>query len=143
MRTQIGTFPISVAGEVVPLSAGEGERGHGFPQAIRGTLLETTEIRVPSPADTGTDRAQPNAIFEALAAPNAPWPKEEPEPGAWTKPPTGTDLTLRAPVSIARGSSITVRSRFLDFTRRNVLHCHMMNHEERGMMQVAEMIDPA
>ncbi|MBN9021461.1 MAG: multicopper oxidase domain-containing protein [Rhizobiales bacterium] len=41
----------------------------------------------------------------------------------------------------ARGS-ITFRTRFLDFTGRFVLHCHMMNHEELGMMQVIEVYAP-
>jgi hypothetical protein len=31
------------------------------------------------------------------------------------------------------------RGRFLDFTGRFVHHCHMMNHEELGMMQVVEV----
>ena len=35
--------------------------------------------------------------------------------------------------------SVTLRSRFLDFTGKYVLHCHMMNHEELGMMQVVEV----
>ena len=43
---------------------------------------------------------------------------------------------------VPRGGSITFRSRFLDFTGRFVLHCHMMNHEELGMMQLVEVYDP-
>ncbi|MFN8590075.1 MAG: multicopper oxidase family protein [Thermomicrobiales bacterium] len=39
------------------------------------------------------------------------------------------------------GGSITFRSRFTDFTGKYVLHCHMMNHEELGMMQVVEVVD--
>jgi FtsP/CotA-like multicopper oxidase with cupredoxin domain len=39
------------------------------------------------------------------------------------------------------GGSITFRSRFLDFTGKYVLHCHMMNHEELGMMQVVEVAE--
>jgi FtsP/CotA-like multicopper oxidase with cupredoxin domain len=27
-----------------------------------------------------------------------------------------------------------------DFSGRFVLHCHMMNHEELGMMQVVEVV---
>jgi len=44
---------------------------------------------------------------------------------------------------VPRGGSLTFRSRFLDFTGRFVLHCHMMNHEELGMMQIVEVYDPA
>jgi FtsP/CotA-like multicopper oxidase with cupredoxin domain len=42
---------------------------------------------------------------------------------------------------LPRNGSLTFRSRFLDFTGRFMLHCHMMNHEELGMMQVVEVYD--
>jgi len=45
-------------------------------------------------------------------------------------------------VVVPRNGSVTFRSRFLDFTGRFVLHCHMMNHEELGMMQVVEVYKP-
>ena len=32
-----------------------------------------------------------------------------------------------------------IRSRFLDYTGVFMLHCHMMNHEEMGMMQTVEV----
>ena len=38
-----------------------------------------------------------------------------------------------------KGGSLTFRSRFLDFTGVYMLHCHMMNHEEMGMMQTVEV----
>jgi FtsP/CotA-like multicopper oxidase with cupredoxin domain len=40
---------------------------------------------------------------------------------------------------VPRNGSITFRSRFLDFTGKYMLHCHMMNHEDLGMMQVVEV----
>ncbi len=43
---------------------------------------------------------------------------------------------------VPRGGSLTFRTRFLDFTGKYVLHCHMMNHEELGMMQVVEVYQP-
>jgi len=42
-------------------------------------------------------------------------------------------------VVVLRDGSVTLRSRFLDFTGRFVFHCHTMNHEELGMMQVVEV----
>jgi FtsP/CotA-like multicopper oxidase with cupredoxin domain len=39
----------------------------------------------------------------------------------------------------AKGGSIVIRSRFLDYTGVFMLHCHMMNHEEMGMMQTVEV----
>ena len=49
----------------------------------------------------------------------------------------------RDTVVVPREGSVTFRSRFLDFTGKTVLHCHMMNHEELGMMQVVEFVAPA
>ena len=49
-----------------------------------------------------------------------------------------TIIAARA-VVVPRDGSVTLRSRFLDFTGRFVFHCHMMNHEELGMMQVVEV----
>ena len=44
-------------------------------------------------------------------------------------------------VVLPRNGSLTFRSRFLDFTGKFVLHCHMMNHEELGMMQIVEVYE--
>jgi FtsP/CotA-like multicopper oxidase with cupredoxin domain len=43
-------------------------------------------------------------------------------------------------VVVPREGSVTYRTRFLDFTGKLVLHCHMMNHEELGMMQIVEIV---
>ncbi len=43
-------------------------------------------------------------------------------------------------VTVPREGSVTYRTRFLDFTGKLVLHCHMMNHEELGMMQIVEIV---
>ena len=42
-------------------------------------------------------------------------------------------------VVLPRNGSLTIRSRFIDFVGQYVLHCHMMNHEELGMMQLIEV----
>jgi FtsP/CotA-like multicopper oxidase with cupredoxin domain len=39
----------------------------------------------------------------------------------------------------AAGGSTVIRSRFLDYTGVFMMHCHMMNHEELGMMQAVEV----
>src|ERR1700688_4243067 len=38
-----------------------------------------------------------------------------------------------------KGGRVVFRSRFLDFTGVYMVHCHMMNHEEMGMMQTVEV----
>lgn len=42
---------------------------------------------------------------------------------------------------LPRKGSLTFRTRFEDFTGVFMLHCHMMNHEEMGMMQTVEVFD--
>jgi FtsP/CotA-like multicopper oxidase with cupredoxin domain len=54
--------------------------------------------------------------------------------------PLATPL-WRDTVIVPREGSLTFRSRFLDFTGKTVLHCHMMNHEELGMMQLIEFTE--
>ncbi len=50
------------------------------------------------------------------------------------------DLPWRDTVVVPRdGGSVVFRSRFLDYTGIFMLHCHMMNHEEMGMMQTVEV----
>ena len=39
----------------------------------------------------------------------------------------------------AKGGSTVIRTRFLDYTGIFMLHCHMMNHEDLGMMQSVEV----
>lgn len=38
------------------------------------------------------------------------------------------------------GGTVTIRSRFVDFTGAFVLHCHILDHEDLGMMQNVEII---
>lgn len=37
--------------------------------------------------------------------------------------------------------SVTMRSRFVDFTGKYVYHCHILGHEDRGMMGIVEVIE--
>ena len=52
-----------------------------------------------------------------------------------------SETLWRDTVIVPRQGSLTFRSRFLDFTGKTVLHCHMMNHEELGMMQLIEFAE--
>ena len=52
-----------------------------------------------------------------------------------------SETLWRDTVIVPREGSLTFRSRFLDFTGKTVLHCHMMNHEELGMMQQIEFVE--
>lgn len=37
--------------------------------------------------------------------------------------------------------TLTIRTRFLDFTGLFVMHCHILFHEDHGMMQLLEVVD--
>jgi FtsP/CotA-like multicopper oxidase with cupredoxin domain len=52
-----------------------------------------------------------------------------------------SETLWRDTVIVPREGSLTFRSRFLDFAGKTVLHCHMMNHEELGMMQLIEFTE--
>ena len=53
----------------------------------------------------------------------------------WTNP----DPTKPADYKFVPGH-IKIRHRFLDFTGKYVLHCHILGHEDRGMMQLIEVV---
>jgi FtsP/CotA-like multicopper oxidase with cupredoxin domain len=49
------------------------------------------------------------------------------------------DPIWRDTAIVPGNGSLTFRSRFEDFTGRYLLHCHMMNHEDMGMMQLVQV----
>lgn len=72
-------------------------------------------------------------------------------------PNTGQDTTFEAPYNWADTIAVPpaktigknlvpgivkIRSRFVDFTGSFVLHCHILDHEDRGMMQEVVIQDP-
>ncbi len=46
----------------------------------------------------------------------------------------------RDTVVVPRNGNVTFRSRFLDYPGKTVLHCHMLNHETLGIMQIVEFV---
>ena len=42
-------------------------------------------------------------------------------------------------IAIPPGGYVKFLSRFVDFTGQYVLHCHILAHEDRGMMQLVEV----
>jgi FtsP/CotA-like multicopper oxidase with cupredoxin domain len=61
-------------------------------------------------------------------------------------PPSTTPIKLPAPwiwwdnIAIPPGGYIKFLSRFVDYTGMYVLHCHILGHEDRGMMQMVQVI---
>jgi suppressor of ftsI len=49
--------------------------------------------------------------------------------------------SLQDTVPLVPGRDVVIRVRFSDFTGRFVFHCHILNHEDNGMMAVVEVVD--
>ena len=45
-------------------------------------------------------------------------------------------------VNVPHRGSIVLRVHFTHFTGRTVLHCHILNHEDMGMMSVIDILPP-
>ena len=52
------------------------------------------------------------------------------------QPPHYEDTTL-----VPANGSVVIRTRFLDFPGKFVYHCHILAHEDAGMMAVVEVVD--
>jgi len=52
------------------------------------------------------------------------------------------EAAWRDSVLVGRGDRRRIRVRFADFTGKTVYHCHILDHEDRGMMGVLEITDP-
>jgi FtsP/CotA-like multicopper oxidase with cupredoxin domain len=48
---------------------------------------------------------------------------------------------LQDTVPLLPGDDVVIRTRFTDFAGRFVFHCHILNHENAGMMAVVEVVD--
>jgi FtsP/CotA-like multicopper oxidase with cupredoxin domain len=48
---------------------------------------------------------------------------------------------LQDTVPLLPGNDVVIRTRFADFTGRFVFHCHILNHEDAGMMAVVEVVE--
>ncbi|MEU6319937.1 multicopper oxidase family protein [Streptomyces sp. NPDC047009] len=44
-------------------------------------------------------------------------------------------------VNVLRGQKLVLRIHFTNFTGRTVLHCHLLNHEDMGMMSVLDIVE--
>ena len=45
-------------------------------------------------------------------------------------------------IALPPGGYVKMLSRFVDYTGAYVLHCHILGHEDRGMMEMVRVIDP-
>ena len=55
--------------------------------------------------------------------------------------PSGANFTLNGSAQFVPGN-FRMRSRFVDFPGVYVIHCHILAHEDRGMMALVELKAP-
>jgi FtsP/CotA-like multicopper oxidase with cupredoxin domain len=90
----------------------------------------------------------PFQLVEVYDPRTMPAPEKLPQPWIWwdtlaipagvQKTRTGKDGKTE---TYTEPGMIRIRSRFVDFPGKYVLHCHILGHEDRGMMQLVEVID--
>jgi len=59
-----------------------------------------------------------------------------------SKPAAEARHEWRDTLYVREGESYTIRSRFQDYAGDSVLHCHILDHEDQGMMMQIRLIDP-
>ena len=52
-------------------------------------------------------------------------------------------VSLQDTVILPPGGEVVIRMRFTDFLGKYVYHCHILNHEDNGMMAVLEVVAAA
>ena len=58
------------------------------------------------------------------------------------KPPPAWERCLKETFFLDPGDRVLVAGRFSDFTGKYVIHCHMLDHEDHGLMAQFEVVAP-
>ena len=53
---------------------------------------------------------------------------------------TAFDMNTKKSVTVTVPGYFKMRSRFVDYPGQYVLHCHILAHEDRGMMNIVEVV---
>jgi FtsP/CotA-like multicopper oxidase with cupredoxin domain len=108
-------------------------------------LLGTTQEWIISNNPQGTEHpfhihVNPFQITEIFDPTTMTAPLKLPKPWIWWDT---FALPQAAPVSggPVQNGYIKMRTRFADFTGKYVDHCHILAHEDRGMMQLVQVVD--
>jgi len=67
-------------------------------------------------------------------------PQKLPQPWIWWDVIPIPAGKKNADNSITAGF-VKMRTRFVDFTGKYVFHCHILGHEDRGMMHLVQVVD--
>ena len=52
---------------------------------------------------------------------------------------SGGEKVWKDTILVRESEPVTIRSRYIRYTGKFVLHCHILDHEDRGMMQIVEI----
>lgn len=113
------------------------------------TLANTSLVGVTHPFHIHINPFQITEVFDPFTMKE---PLKLPKPWIWGDvigipagvQKVGSDgklLTLPDGTPDVTAGYIKIRSRFVDFPGKFVLHCHILGHEDRGMMQLIEVVD--
>ena len=58
------------------------------------------------------------------------------------KPPAPWEQCLKETFFLDPGDRVIVAGHFSDFTGKYVIHCHMLDHEDHGLMSQFEVVAP-
>lgn len=107
--------------------------------AVEEWTLTNTTAQIAHPFHIHINPFQVVEIFD----PNAPTPETK------SYKPSGNHIwqdviaippaTFKPDGSVDQPGRVTIRHRFVDFVGSYVLHCHMLAHEDRGMMQLVRV----
>jgi FtsP/CotA-like multicopper oxidase with cupredoxin domain len=62
----------------------------------------------------------------------------------WRPGPDGTpEIVWKDTILVRQGVTTYIFTRYEDFDGKFVYHCHILDHEDQGMMELIEIIDPA
>ena len=93
------------------------------------TLFNDNVNGAPGPAHPFHIHINPFQVTEILNPAKSPTAFKLPAPWIWWDD-----------IAIPPGGYVKFLSRFVDFTGSYVLHCHILGHEDRGMMQMVEVV---
>jgi len=101
------------------------------------TLENTSQGGVSHPFHIHINPFQITEIFDPATMTE---PKVMPQPWVWGDV-ISIPAALTPPGPGQVPGHVKIRSRFVDFPGKFVLHCHILGHEDRGMMQLVEVVD--
>jgi len=105
------------------------------------TLVNTSPTGVSHPFHIHVNPFQVTEVYDPSQPKSAFNGNPLPGPLLWwdtiSIPASVTDATT----GVVTNGYVKMRSRFVDFPGKFVLHCHILGHEDRGMMQLVWVVD--